>query len=67
MTLADAWDSSDIIIWDGLTPYRFLTDVCPDAMHTVILDLFAMEICYGSNECFINIQKLNLNYYPSQF
>jgi len=44
MTLADAWDSSDVIIWDGLTPYRFLTDVCPDAMHNVMLDLFAMEI-----------------------
>lgn len=40
MTLADAWDSSDIIIWDGLTPYRFLTDVCPDTINNVVLDLF---------------------------
>jgi len=40
MTLADAWDSSDIIIWDGLTPYRFLIDVCPDTINNVVLDLF---------------------------
>ena len=67
MTLADAWYSSDLIIWDSLTPYRLITDVCPDAMHTVTLNLFEMEICYDSSECYINIQAINSNFLPSSF
>jgi len=46
MTLEDAWYSSDIIIWDGLTPYRFIIDVSPTTIYTVTLDLFIMEICF---------------------
>jgi len=65
MTLADAWDSSDLIIWDGLTPYRFITDVCPEAIYTVTLNLLPMEICYFSSDCYINIQTINSNYFPS--
>jgi|LauGreDrversion4_2_1035121.scaffolds.fasta_scaffold923029_1 hypothetical protein len=67
MTLADAWDSSDVIIWDGLTPYLFMSDVCPDVISNVVLNLFSMEICYGSSDCYINIQTINPIYLPSQF
>lgn len=56
MALADAWLSEDVVIWHGLTPYRFITEVCPDATITISLNLFEMEVCYGSVECYNNIQ-----------
>ena len=65
MTLADAWYSSDVIIWDSLTPYRFIAEVSPAIIYTVKLDLFVMEICYASSECYINIQAINSGFYPS--